>query len=89
MMERIRARLSMEQAMETVNVLLFLAVFIDSLLIRVTAYSLWAVWLLWSLRRSPSRAVRLVKGLLLVYAAAVLALNLWVSTNSLIGALRP
>lgn len=87
MLERIRTRFSTEQAMEAVNVLLFLAVFSGSRLIVIAGYSLWALWLFWSLRRSPSRAVRLVKGILLACAVTVLALNLGFSMG-LIGTLR-
>lgn len=76
MPKRIQARFSLERAMEAVNVLMPLAAFSGSRLIITVAYSLWAAWLFWSLRRSESRAVRLVKGVLLAFAAAVLALNL-------------
>lgn len=63
------------RGMGLVNTLFILSYFFLGLPLRLAAYVLWAVYLTAGLRRTPSRVVRIVYALLLIFVFLVLAVN--------------
>jgi hypothetical protein len=75
MKDKLKAFLASEKGMAVINVLFFLALIGRNTGFIFIAYLAWAAYLVFCLRRAPSKALRIVYGVLLAFDACMLAAN--------------
>lgn len=76
-MERVKEILFSQRGMAVVNTLLFLALLLRGRGIIFAAYLVWIVYLGFCVKNAPSKAVRTAYAALIVFAAAMITVNLW------------
>lgn len=78
MKDRIKTVFCSEKGMAGVNLLFFLSLFIRGRGVVFAACALWTAYLAGCIRRTPSKMARLVYGVLIAFAAFLIAANLYV-----------
>ena len=63
--------------MGIVNLLFFLSVLIRNRGIIFLAYTVWIIYLIYSIKTTPSKAVKTIYGILIFVAVAMIAVNLY------------
>ena len=76
-MERMKETLFSQKGMAVVNTLFFLALFLRGRGIILAAYLVWIVYLGFCVKNAPSKAVRTAYAVLIIFAACMIAVNLW------------
>lgn len=76
-MAKLKKTLFSENGMKVVNTLFLLVVFFRSNLVSIIAYGVWLLYLAYSIRHTQSRAMRTAYGIMTVYAAVVIILNIY------------
>ena len=77
MKDKIRASIESPKGMGIVNLLFFLLVFIRNRGIIFLAYTAWIIYLVYSIKTTPYKAVKIINGILILVAAAIIAVNLY------------
>lgn len=77
MNDKIKTALSSEKSMTVINLLFLLSLFIRNRGIIFIAYIAWIVFLICFIKKTSSRAVRAVNGIFLIFAAAMIVINLY------------
>ena len=77
MNDKIKTALSSEKSMTVINLLFLLSLFIRNRGIIFIAYIAWIVFLICFIKKTSSRAVRAVNGIVLIFAAAMIVINLY------------
>ena len=76
-MEKIKAYLFSQRGMAIVNTLFLLALLLRKSGILFAAYLVWIAYLTFCVKHTPSRTVRTVYIVMIVFAAGMIAANLW------------
>ena len=66
-----------KRSMKLINVLFFLAVFLRFPPLTILTYGIWLLFLLYARKRTDSKGVRTVYGVLAAYALVTIACNLY------------
>ena len=77
MNDKIKTALSSEKSMTVINLLFLLSLFIRNRGIIFIAYIAWIVFLICFIKKTSSWAVRAVNGIFLIFAAAMIVINLY------------
>lgn len=77
MNDKIKTALSSEKSMTVINLLFLLSLFIRNRGIIFIAYIAWIVFLICFIKKTSSRAVTAVNGIFLIFAAAMIVINLY------------
>lgn len=77
MNDKIKTALSSEKSMTVINLLFLLSLFIRNRGIIFIAYIAWIVFLICFIKKTSSRDVRAVNGIFLIFAAAMIVINLY------------
>lgn len=76
MIEKIKAVLCSDTAMTAVNVLFFLTLFIIPGAVFI-AYTAWIIYLIYMFRKTSSKAVKVITGIFIAFAALMISVNLY------------
>ena len=77
MNDKIKTALSSEKSMTVINLLFLLSLFIRNRGIIFIAYIAWIVFLICFIKKTSSRAVRAANGIFLIFAVAMIVINLY------------
>lgn len=77
MINKIKALLDSERGMTLVNTLFVLSLFIRNRGISFIAYIVWIGCLVYFIKKTPSKAVKVVNGIFILFAAAMIGANLY------------
>lgn len=70
-MEKLKELLTSERGMQAVNILFFLGLLMKGSGISLLAYLLWAVYLGYGIKNTPSKVVRVIYALFLLFAVVM------------------
>lgn len=82
MSERIKTLLASEKTMRAVNLLFLLSMLIPGLGIIYLAYLFWIAYLVYFIRRTASKTIKIWNSLLIVLASCMIAVNLYFMLHS-------
>ncbi|MBC5708170.1 hypothetical protein [Hungatella hominis] len=77
MNDKIKTALSSEKSMTVINLLFLLSLFIRNRGIIFIAYIAWIVFLICFIKKTSSKAVRAANGIFLIFAVAMIVINLY------------
>lgn len=77
MNEKIKTFLTSEKTMRAVNLLFLLSMLIPGAGIIYLAYLLWIAYLVYFIRRTPSRVIKIWNSILIILASGMILVNLY------------
>lgn len=77
MNEKIKTFLTSEKTMRAVNLLFLLSMLIPGAGIIYLAYLLWIAYLVYFIRRTPSRVIKIRNSILIILASGMILVNLY------------
>ena len=77
MNEKIKTFLTSEKTMRAVNLLFLLSMLIPGAGIIYLAYLLWIAYLVYFIRRTPSRVIKIWHSILIILASGMILVNLY------------
>lgn len=77
MNEKIKTFLTSEKTMRAVNLLFLLSMLIPGVGIIYLAYLLWIAYLVYFIRRMPSRVIKIWNSILIILASGMILVNLY------------
>ena len=70
-MQRLKQYINSPKGMNLINIIFWLAIFLSYDVVQLIAYGCWAIWLVFCIRRTSSRVVKVVYNLFLVFAVVM------------------
>jgi D-alanyl-lipoteichoic acid acyltransferase DltB (MBOAT superfamily) len=77
MINKLKTLLTSDEGMKMVNLLFLLSALSRNRGIIFIAYIIWIVYLVYCIKRTSSKSVRIIYGILIVFAAVMIAFNLY------------
>jgi D-alanyl-lipoteichoic acid acyltransferase DltB (MBOAT superfamily) len=82
MITKLKTLLTSDKGMKVVNLLFLLSLLIPNRGIIFVAYIVWIAYLVYCIKRTSSKSVRIINGIFMVFAAVMIALNLYFMMRS-------
>jgi hypothetical protein len=82
--KKLKTLLTSDEGMKVVNVLFLLPLLIPNRGIILIAYIVWIAYLVYCIKRTSSKSVRIINGVFIVFAAVMIALNVYFLASMLI-----
>ena len=70
-MQRLKQYINSPKGMNLINIIFWLAIFLSYDVVQLIAYGCWSIWLVFCIRRTSSRVVKVVYSLFLVFAVVM------------------
>lgn len=70
-MQRLKQHIDSPMGINLINIIFWLAIFLSHDVVQLIAYGCWAIWLMFSIRRTSSKVVKIVQSLFLVFAVVM------------------
>jgi D-alanyl-lipoteichoic acid acyltransferase DltB (MBOAT superfamily) len=77
MVNKLKTLLTSDEGMKVVNLLFLLSLLIQNRGIIFIAYIVWIAYLVYCIKRTSSKSVKSIYGILIVFAAVMIAFNLY------------
>jgi D-alanyl-lipoteichoic acid acyltransferase DltB (MBOAT superfamily) len=77
MVNKLKTLLTSDEGMKVVNLLFLLSLLIQNRGIIFIAYIVWIAYLVYCIKRTSSKSVKIINGIFVVFAAVMIAFNVY------------